>query len=319
TDGRGRRADTDGRGRPAGPRVRPPGPRPPRPGTRSQTQELARLRRRRHRMTGVLAAGLILVLLVGLAWVVRGWLHADPGSASLATGLAAGLGSAAPTGSVDPAGSPQPGGSGQPSGSAGTGIDVAAANANVPDKGAGTFAFAAGTGTKLGSAGTLRHYRVAVENGAQLDPNAFAAQVDSILGDPKGWTAGGKVTFQRVPQGSSYDVTIYLATPATTDQMCATGGLHVQKYLSCRLPGQIVINLGRWQNAVPDYGAPIDTYRQFALNHEVGRDLGYANEACPGQGQLAPVMQQQSLSLDGCVPNAWPYPQGSLYQGRPVP
>lgn len=202
-----------------------------------------------------------------------------------------------------------------PSGS----VPASAPAANVPDKGAGTFAFAGGPGPVLGTAGTLRRYRVAVENGSGQVLTAFTATVDKILADPKGWTAAGTVRFQRVPEKSGNEVTIYLATPATTDQLCAAGGLHVQKFLSCRLPGQIVINLARWLTAVPGYGAPLTDYQEFALNHEIGRDLGYANQACPGEHLDAPVMQQQSLSLDGCVANPWPYPHGSLYQGRPIP
>jgi Protein of unknown function (DUF3152) len=189
----------------------------------------------------------------------------------------------------------------------------------VPDKGAGTWAFAGDTGPVLGSAGTVRRYRVGVEKGSGQDAAAFAKAVDAVLGDPKGWAGGGKVRFQRVPEKSSSEVTILLATPATTDQVCAASGLRVQKFLSCRMPGQIVINLARWLTAVPDYGAPLADYQAFALNHEVGRDLGYPNQACPGSGLDAPVMQQQSLGLDGCVANAWPYPHGTLYEGRPIP
>jgi hypothetical protein len=165
----------------------------------------------------------------------------------------------------------------------------------------------------------VRRYRVAVENGSGQDAAAFAGTVEQILGDGQGWTAGGTVRFQRVPEKSTAEVTIYLATPATTESLCAAGGLHVQKLLSCRLPGQVVINLARWLTAVPGYGAPLAVYRQYALNHEIGRDLGYPNQACPGAGRPAPVMQQQSLGLDGCAANPWPYLGGALYQGNPIP
>jgi hypothetical protein len=188
-----------------------------------------------------------------------------------------------------------------------------------PSSATGAFTYAAGPGQAYGTGGVLRHFRVAVENGSGQDPAAFAAAVDQIAADPRGWTAGQDLKLQRVGQTAAADFTIFLATPVTSEAMCAAGGLHTARITSCYLPGQVIINLARWLVGVPDYGAPIQAYRQFAVNHELGRFLGASLEACPGAGRLAPVMMQQTLGLKGCKPNPWPYVDGARYSGPKVP
>ncbi|MDQ7903442.1 DUF3152 domain-containing protein [Phytohabitans sp. ZYX-F-186] len=189
----------------------------------------------------------------------------------------------------------------------------------VPERGKGSFAEVSKGGRVLGTAGTLRRFRVAVEDGSGQDGTMFAAEVDAILGDPRSWVAAKSFRLQRVPKGATAEFTIYLATPATSERMCARGGLATERYTSCRLPGQVVINLGRWLNAVPDYGAPVSTYRAYAINHEVGHQLGHGHEGCPAPGAPAPVMQQQTLGLKGCLAYAWPYLAGRRYSGPAMP
>ena len=191
--------------------------------------------------------------------------------------------------------------------------------AGYPRAGPGSFATATGETDVRGDYGPLRRYRVAVERGTGQDPAAVAATVDEVLGDPRSWIGSGDLRVQRVDEPDLADFTIYLATPDTSERMCAEGGLSTEGYTSCRLPGQVIINLARWVEAVPDYGAPVAVYRTYVINHEVGHEFGEWHEACPGPGLPAPVMQQQTYGLDGCVANPWPYLAGRRYAGEPVP
>jgi hypothetical protein len=217
-----------------------------------------------------------------------------------------------------PPASARPSAPASPTDSAPPATRAAGRAATVPTAGTGAFTAAAAVGEVRGTAGRLHRYRVTVEGGTGQDPMEVAAIVDAVLGDPRSWTAGGRFRLQLVPGDAPADFTVLLATARTSEAICATGGLRTEGYSSCRLPGRVVLNLARWMTAVPDYGAPLDEYRQYLVNHEVGHQLGHGHEACPGRGQPAPVMQQQTYGLDGCVANAWPYIGGKRYSGRAV-
>nr|MDT0663429.1 DUF3152 domain-containing protein [Micromonospora sp. DSM 115978] len=193
---------------------------------------------------------------------------------------------------------------------------------SFPSAGSGSFAFVAGQGPVAGRAGQLRRYRVAVERGSGEDVAEFGAAVERALGDQGGWTAGGRLRLRRVPDGAGHDFTVYLATAQTAGQLCAAGGVDIRiggrPYTSCRATGKVIINLERWRRSVDHFveaRVPLDTYRDYVINHEVGHELGFGHERCPGRGRPAPVMMQQTLFLDGCVANPWPYLDGRRYSG----
>ncbi|PZS35625.1 MAG: hypothetical protein DLM59_02655 [Pseudonocardiales bacterium] len=171
--------------------------------------------------------------------------------------------------------------------------------------GNGQLAVVPGTGKQYGT-GPLKRYMVEVEGGLGEDPQAFAAFVERTLGDPRSWTHGGAVSVQRVDSGPvSFRVT--LASPRTVDRYCAP--LNTNGFTSCfDSRGRAMLNQARWETGVPGYTADMTTYRQYMVNHEVGHGLGHSHRFCPRAGALAPVMQQQTLGMQGCRHNAWPYP-----------
>jgi hypothetical protein len=187
--------------------------------------------------------------------------------------------------------------------------------------GPGTYAYAGGSSAVVGTAGNLRTYRVAIETGVPVPVDQFAAVVDQTLGDPRSWIAGNNVRLQRVPGDASSNFVVLLVSPGTAQRLCAEVDLdifwHGEPYSSCQSGQRAVINLSRYLKAVPNYGAPVAEYDQYAINHEVGHVLGHQHELCPGKGQPAPVMQQQTFDLQGCVANSWPYLDGKRYAGPP--
>ncbi|MCG5471659.1 DUF3152 domain-containing protein [Micromonospora sp. LAH09] len=192
----------------------------------------------------------------------------------------------------------------------------------VPSAGTGRFGYDARSGPVLGRAGELRRYRVAVESGSDEDAAEFGLAVHTALAGPGSWVDSGRLRLQQVPGDAPRDFTVYLATARTAGRMCADGGVDIRvggrPYTSCRAPGQVIINLDRWRLSVPHFvsaGVPLAVYRTYVVNHEVGHQLGHRHERCPGAGRPAPVMMQQTLFLNGCRVNQWPYLDGRRYAG----
>ncbi len=82
--------------------------------------------------------------------------------------------------------------------------------------------------------------------------------------------------------------------PDLTQMVCTTF-LRDEAELAAGPPGY------RW----PD---TLTSYRTMELNHETGHWLGLGHRFCGAPGAVASVMQQQSVSLQGCRANALPLP-----------
>ena len=140
------------------------------------------------------------------------------------------------------------------------------------------------------------------------DLTEFANTVYSTLNDPRGWPRAGAVFHES--EDSAANACNMTLTLAAADQMTSFSAECSDEY-SCRVGNDVIINIDRWNNATEDWlhaGGTVERYRTMVINHEVGHRLGhFDNElTCPAVNQPAPLMQQQSMDLLGCVPNEWP-------------
>lgn len=147
------------------------------------------------------------------------------------------------------------------------------------------------------------YYSIANTGAEGIDMQRFARVVDATLNDPRGWSLGGTVRFER---GSAAAFQVTIAAPSVVGSF---GGCSA--YYSCRSGHYVLINADRWAHATPAFpGERLrHMYRQMVINHEVGHALGFGHAGCSGPGSLAPVMQQQSKGLGGCKANPWPLSQ----------
>ncbi|MFF7756747.1 DUF3152 domain-containing protein [Streptomyces griseorubiginosus] len=256
--------------------------------------------------TGVAAAAVVTVLAV----VVAGQVTGDRDSAA---GTSAATDQARDARDSVTAGQPTP--SGSPSVATLTYEQAMGTKYPLSAKLDGSGKFDAVPGVdKAPGKGQKYTYRVDVEQGLGLDGALFAEAVQKTLNDDRSWAHGGARTFERVYTGKP-DFVITLASPGTTADWCAKSGLDTtEDNVSCDSAAteRVMINAYRWAQGSTTYGDRIHAYRQMLINHEVGHRLGYSHVTCDKNGELAPVMQQQTKFLDHdgihCRPNPWPYP-----------
>lgn len=175
----------------------------------------------------------------------------------------------------------------------------------IPDAGDGSPVVVPGSAPAPGPGTDEVTVAVSVEGGLPAAGEAFAAFVLATLNDPRGWPREG-YTFSRTDDPATADVTVVLASPSLTDQLCRP--LVTYGKLSCRNGNRSVLTWYRWVQGIPEYADDLTAYRRYLVNHEVGHFLGNGHASCPAAGAPAPVMMQQTKGLQGCAPNPWPYP-----------
>ncbi len=204
-------------------------------------------------------------------------------------------------------------------------------------KGSGKFRTVGEPGKSFGEGKKKFTYVVEVETtlkaSAYGGDDAFAAMVDATLSNPKSWGGDPRFSFQHVDEkklknGEEPDLRIQLTSTETTAKTCGdTYGIET----SCNYPGErrVVLNEARWVRGAIPFEGDLGAYRQYMINHEVGHGVGHkAHKSCTRDGGLAPVMMQQTISLNNaeiykinpeepfghdsktCRANPWVFPYG---------
>ena len=143
-------------------------------------------------------------------------------------------------------------------------------------------------------------YTASSQGAVAADLGHFAAVARDALSDPRGWSLGGTLGFEQVGSGGAFD--LILASPSVIAN--ASPGCSAQ--WSCRVGRSVYINDERWRFATDSWTHGLDLYQRYVILHEVGHWIGLGHTDCPTSGRTAWVMQQQSISLQGCLANVWP-------------
>jgi hypothetical protein len=139
-------------------------------------------------------------------------------------------------------------------------------------------------------------YKVVVDPDVDFPLKSFAEEVAICLADPNGWESKG---YKFIMVKNNPHVIIHLSSPKGLKEVGC------DDTLSCAELGghEMRINFKRWINGSNASGQDLYGYRQYVISHEMGHILGRDHAKCPGKGQLAPIMIQQTLGLHGCLPN----------------
>lgn len=147
-------------------------------------------------------------------------------------------------------------------------------------------------------------YTVTTSGSIHSDLGEFKTLANATLNDSRGWSQLG-AQFKEVSSGGMFTL---ILSQAENLPLFSSG---CSAYWSCNAGNNVIINDDRWAGATLAWnnaGGSLRDYRHMVVNHEVGHWLGHGHSTCSGAGNLAAVMQQQSIDLQGCAFNPWPLP-----------
>lgn len=145
-------------------------------------------------------------------------------------------------------------------------------------------------------------YEVTTKGAVTANFAEFTQQAQQTFDDARGWKRLG-VRFVQVATGGEFTLVLSEAS-----QVPSFGQICSSEY-SCNVGRYVIINQDRWQGGTSAWnnaGGGLRDYRHMVVNHETGHWLGHGHNSCAAAGQAAAVMQQQSISLQGCKFNPWP-------------
>lgn len=162
-------------------------------------------------------------------------------------------------------------------------------------------AAAASQAAKRASSTMTVTYDVSAKGAVTTSLAEFKLLANQTLNDPRGWSRMN-VKFVEVASGGQFSLILAEASQVGAYNGCSSD-------YSCRYGRLVLINQDRWMGATSSWnqaGGSLRDYRHMVINHETGHWLGHGHASCGGAGQPAPVMQQQSIDLQGCSFNPWP-------------
>jgi hypothetical protein len=140
-------------------------------------------------------------------------------------------------------------------------------------------------------------YTAHVDPDVRYSQEEFSELIQIYLSDPSGWEAHG---YRFVYTEKDPDVLIRLVTPKNIVKICG-----LPDNLSCATLGgrNMYLNANRWLHGSSASKLSLDSYRQYVVSHEMGHVLGHEHEKCPGRGEPAPIMMQQTIGIGQCKAN----------------
>jgi hypothetical protein len=140
-------------------------------------------------------------------------------------------------------------------------------------------------------------FKAIVDEGIPVPTAQFSFYLMVYLNSPDGWSQDG---WYFEPAHSNPDVLIHLSTPEFIEKTCG-----LSDNLSCAELGgkHMYLNYDRWIHGSPASKLDLEDYRQYMVSHEIGHILGKGHKKCPCKGCHAPIMMQQTLGIEQCIPN----------------